>query len=143
MQSTQRAAEAYKINRDGAASGVCAPIPPGLVSVVPKVFSIEFRLRAVAVLAELKNAERAAARLMEENPGLKVSAQSVRNWSEGLKLKIPAGRRAGHPGAPGKRAPRSPHRAAVVALLAEGKSQAEVARILGLDRQLVHYLSKT
>ena len=136
-----RAASALSSNgfHDGRASGVC----PAVVKPVPKLISDEIKARGVTLYTELKNAEHAAARLMEENPGLKVSAQSVRNWSEGLKLKIPAGRRAGHPGAPGKRAPRSPHRAAVVALLAEGKSQAEVARILGLDRQLVHYLSKT
>lgn len=116
------------------------PIPPGLVSVVPKVFSVAFRVRACAVLAELKNAERAAEQMAREYPGVTVSPKTILDWASGLNLKLAPGRPLGTPGNTEKT---SPLRDRVLELWADGKgdkSQAEIARIVGTTRQNVFNL---
>jgi transposase-like protein len=106
---------------------------------VPKQFPPELKIRAVALLLELKNAERAAAQVMREFPGFSVTGQSVARWGKGLRVKLRKGRRQG---APGSRKQTSPHRARVLELLAQGTTQSDVARMLGISRQLVHALSR-
>ncbi len=122
---------------DGRASGVCMPV----VAPVPKEFSDELKIRAVALLVELKNASAAAEQLMREFPGTQISGQTIARWGKGLPGKLLVkGRRKGAPGAKGARGPtgpRSPFRDRIFELLAEGKTQAEIARELGTTRQNV------
>ena len=155
MATTASAALSSNGNLVGALSGACLPRDArkshrtatrsrarrrAVGRAVPKQFPPELKIRAVALLLELKNAEHAAAQVMREFPGFSVTGQSVARWGKGLRVKLRKGRRHG---APGSRKQTSPHRPRVLELLAQGNSQADVARMLGISRQLVHALSRT
>ena len=99
---------------------------------VPKQFPDELRLRAVALLVELKNASEAAAQVMREFPGYEVASQTVSRWGKGLRVKLVSGRRKG------SRPTRfSPYKEAIIACHAEGLTQAQTCVRLGLSRALV------
>lgn len=128
MGTTTAAAEAYKIIHDGAASGVCMPV----VATVPKEFSDEFKVRAVALLMQLHNATKAAEQIMREYPGTTIKGQTISGWAVGLRPRLVAGRRKGDP--PTRF---SPNKDAIIACHARGLTQAETVRELGIHRAVV------
>lgn len=99
---------------------------------MPKRFDDNVRARAIALLVETGNSERAAERVAAENPGLSVSSQAVRDWASGLKLKLTPGRRNGDPGTRF-----SLVKAKIHACHDEGLTQTQTCIRLGLSRSLV------
>lgn len=115
---------------------------------VPKVVPAAIKARAVALLVELENAEQAAKRLNAEYPGVAVSAQSIRNWAVGLKVKIPRGRRPGIVEAKPRAKQTKPHvdvdpdlREKAEAALGEEGSLRKAAAVLGISYERVRQLT--
>lgn len=114
--------------------------------VSPKRHSDEVRLKAVALLLEMDNATRAAEMMAAD--GTEVDPTTISEWASGMRPNLKRGRPIGTTGTPGARGPRdqrSPYRERVLELWAGGKGmpQTEIAKLLGLPRQLVHYLIRS
>ena len=108
----------------------------GRASGVPKVIPKPVKARAVALLCDGESASSAKLVIEREFPEQRISVSLIARWARALKIKL----RAGRP--PENRPLPSPHRAAARRLRASGMSQADIARTIGISRQLVHALLK-